>query len=87
MSDFQIALGALGLFIVLALCFRLLEQFIKKRIAKEVASQLNAASGKREKVEEAKQRHDARKDWAPQDWVKAKREAASRGLTIEGDRD
>jgi hypothetical protein len=35
MSDFQIALCALGLFIFLALCLRFLEQFMEKRIADE----------------------------------------------------
>jgi F0F1-type ATP synthase membrane subunit b/b' len=87
MSDFQIALCALGLFIFLALCLRFLEQFMEKRIAQEVADQLSDALGKREEAEEAKKRRDARKDWTPHDWIKARRETASRGLTIGDDHD
>ena len=87
MSDFQIALCALGLFIFLALCLRLLEQFMEKRIAEEVADQLSDALCKREEADEAKKRRDARKDGTPADWLKANREAASRGLTIEDDHD
>ncbi len=87
MSDFQIALCALGLFIFLALCLRFLEKFMEKRIAQEVADQLSDALGKREEAEEAKKRRDARKDWTPQDWLKANREAADRGLTIEDNHD
>ncbi len=52
MSDFQIALCALGLFIFLALCLRLLEQFMESRIAEEVADQLSDALRKREEAEE-----------------------------------
>ena len=62
MSDFQIALCALGLFIFLALCLRFLEQFMEKRIAEEVADQLSDTLCKREEADEAKKRRDARKD-------------------------
>ncbi len=65
----------------------MLEQFIEKRITEEVADQLRDALCKREEADEAKKRRDARKDWTPADWLRARRDAASRGLTIEDDHD
>jgi hypothetical protein len=65
----------------------MLGQFIEKRIAEEVADQLSDALCKREEADEAKKRRDARKDWTPADWLKARRDAASRSLTIEDDHD
>jgi hypothetical protein len=53
-----------------------------------VEDPLSDVLAKREEAEEAKKRRDARKDWTPQDWLKANREAAAaRGLAIKDDHD
>jgi hypothetical protein len=80
MSDFQIGICVVALFIFLAWSLRELERFIERRIREEVADQLDDARVAREEEGLAKQRREIQLQWTPEAWMAAGRKERELGL-------